>query len=402
MLDVTDAGSGLPLLGVWPTVQHQTEGAPLIAKRPGAGRDCSIMKGNNMNSSRRQFLRQAAIASGGLVLAGPVLSACAGGAGNSANSVTFTGYGGAYQDAQAKAWLDPFVKANPDITVVKDSPTEYAKIEAMVRSGNVTWDLVDVSSDYGLGPTTESLTQLDCGALPCAQLQPDLFQTSGFRAPVVTYSNVLAYRTDKFGGRTPTSFADLFNLTDFPGKRSISSSAAYGAALEMALMADGVPADKLYPLDVDRALRKLDTIKSSLTYWQTGQQSAELLANGQSAMGTAWNGRVDTYIKEGAPVQIMWDKHFISADYLVIPKGARHTDAATKLAAYILAPENNARISDYIAYGPTNIASQDKVNPEMKPNLPTGHMQTALPVNDEWWSANNREVEQKFQEWRSL
>ena len=36
------------------------------------------------------------------------------------------------------------------------------------------------------------------------------------------------------------------------------------AMMEMALMADGVPADKLYPLDRPRALKKLASIKDQV------------------------------------------------------------------------------------------------------------------------------------------
>lgn len=79
------------------------------------------------------------LASGGLAFGGSLLSAC--GSGGGGGQVTFTSYGGSYQKAQEKAWIKPFMKANPDIEVIQDSPTDYAKLEAMMRSGNVTWDL---------------------------------------------------------------------------------------------------------------------------------------------------------------------------------------------------------------------------------------------------------------------
>lgn len=350
--------------------------------------------------SRRDLLKHAMLVTGGLVVAGPALSAC-GGSGGGKGTVTFTSYGGAYQKAQTKAWIEPFMKANPDIKVVQDSPTDYAKLEAMERSGNVTWDLVDTGADYGLGPTTKNLTKLDSGKIRFADLQPKALKTTGYRIPVITYSNVMGYRTDKFNGRKPTSFADFFNLKDFPGKRAIANVSNNGSTLEIALLADGVSPDKLYPLDVERALKKLDTIKSSLTYWETGEQSAQLLAQGQAVMGTSWNGRIYTYAKEGAPVDIMWKQHFLTADYLVIPKNAPNADAAMKLAAYMVAPENSARISEYIAYGPPNVKAFGKINPKMKPYLPTSHQKTALKLDDAWWSANLTQVEEKFQNWRS-
>ena len=53
--------------------------------------------------------------------------------------------------------------------------------------------------------------------------------------------------------------ADFFDLKRVPGKRMIRKDSQ--AMLEMALIADGVPLDKLYPLDVDRAIAKFATIK---------------------------------------------------------------------------------------------------------------------------------------------
>lgn len=349
--------------------------------------------------SRRQLLRKAMIVTGGLAVAGPALSACGSGGGN--GTVTFTSYGGSYQKAQTKAWLDPFSEANPDIKIVQDSPTDYAKLEAMFRSQNVKWDLIDTGADYGLGPTTKNLAKLDCEQMGCADLQPEKLKTTGYRIPVITYSNVLAYRTDKFGGKKPKSYADFFDLKNFPGKRSIANQANNGSSLEVALLADGVKIEDLYPLDVDRALKKLDTIKSELTYWETGEQSAQLLAEGQAVMGTSWNGRVYTYANEGAPVEILWNQHFLTADYVVIPKDAPNGDAAAKLAAYIVAPENSARISDHIAYGPPNVKAFDKINKKMRPYLPTNHLKTALSLDDEWWSKNLTKIEEKFQNWRS-
>lgn len=349
--------------------------------------------------SRRQVLQRAMVAGGGLAFGGSLLSAC--GSGGGGGKVTFTSYGGSYQKAQEKAWIKPFMKANPDIEVIQDSPTDYAKLEAMMRSGNVTWDLVDTGADYGLGPTTEKLTKLDCKQLGCADLQPEKLTTTGYRVPVITYSNVVGYRTDKFGGKKPTTYADFFDLDKFPGKRSIASQANNGSTLEIALIADGVSPDELYPLDVDRALRKLDEIKSELTYWETGEQSAQQLANGQAVMGTSWNGRIYTYAQEGSPVEIMWDHHFLTADYLVIPKDAPNVDAAMKLAAYMVDEKNSARISDFIAYGPPNVNAVDKVNKKTEPFLPTSHADTAMALDDEWWSKNLNKVEEKFQSWRS-
>ncbi|MGF6972768.1 hypothetical protein QFZ94_001195 [Paraburkholderia sp. JPY465] len=93
--------------------------------------------------------------------------------------------------------------------------------------------------------------------------------------------------------------------------------------LEIALLADGVPPNKLYPLDLDRAFKKLDTIKSDIVWWSGGAQSQQLLASGEAPIGMFWNGRLHALAQTGVPVGISWNQNLTAADMLVIPKGAK-------------------------------------------------------------------------------
>ena len=47
-------------------------------------------------------------------------------------------WGGSYQEAQRKAFFEPFAKQF-GINVIEDSPAGASKIIAMVKSGTVTW-----------------------------------------------------------------------------------------------------------------------------------------------------------------------------------------------------------------------------------------------------------------------
>src|SRR5258707_11657222 len=51
-------------------------------------------------------------------------------------------YGGSYQEAQRKAIFEPFEKATGIKIKEAEWSGEYAKLKAMVDSGNVTWDVV--------------------------------------------------------------------------------------------------------------------------------------------------------------------------------------------------------------------------------------------------------------------
>jgi putative spermidine/putrescine transport system substrate-binding protein len=67
----------------------------------------------------------------------------------------------------------------------------------------------------------------------------------------------LAYRKDKFPHGGPKNWADFWDVKKFPGNRSMLHNAVRAA--QFALVADGVSPDKIFPMDVDRAFKKLDT-----------------------------------------------------------------------------------------------------------------------------------------------
>ena len=70
-------------------------------------------------------------------------------------------------------------------------------------------------------------------------------------------------------------------------------------------------------------------------------------------MTTAWNGRIQNPIDhENAPFKIVWDNEIIEYDMISIPKGSPHLDLAYQYLAYVAQPENNARLGQFIPYGP--------------------------------------------------
>jgi len=91
----------------------------------------------------------------------------------------------------------------------------------------------------------------------------------------------------------------------FPGPRALQDQAPFN--LEFALIADGVPMDDLYPLDVDRAFKKMDEIKDHITvWWKNGAQQIQLLTSAEVIYSSAWNGRVNVAQKKGVPLEIVW------------------------------------------------------------------------------------------------
>src|SRR3954452_13084146 len=236
-----------------------------------------------------------------------------------ADQITFVSQGGAYQKAQTIAILDPSAK-KLGITINADSiPDAWPAIKSQVASGKPTWDVVDVPTGYCLrGGEQGLLEKLDFSKLPNGAAMPEAYR-SAYSVAYEFYSSVLAYSQKKFSAEAaPNSWADFWDVKKFPGRRALRNHPI--ATLEAALMADGVAPDKLYPLDVDRAFKKLEEIKPNITVWWTsGAQSAQLLNDGEVDMEMAWNGRVSAVAKEGAKVSFTYN-HF--AEHLALhPQG---------------------------------------------------------------------------------
>jgi putative spermidine/putrescine transport system substrate-binding protein len=318
--------------------------------------------------------------------------------GQEAVTLTYASYGGALKDAEVKAFLEPYMKLHSNIKVLYDI-IDRAKLIAMVESNNVTWDVADVGNDFGLAAHEKYLEKIDCSVVPCADLQPDKYPTTGYRVAWSVSGVGLGYNTTKMpAGKTPQSWADFFDLQKFPGKRS-SMNDASSFVLEVALVADGVPANKVYPLDIQRGLRKWDAIKSEVKFTDNFQGCAEAVATGDAVMGLCWTGRFATMRKNGAPVEIQWNGTTLNGGYFAIPKGSKHVKEAMQFIAYMVSPEPCARISEYIPYGCPNVKSSAYVKASVKPNLGTSHAATAIFINDMYWDQHRDELFKTWQAW---
>lgn len=315
-----------------------------------------------------------------------------------AQEMVFTSWGGTTQDAQTEAWAEPFSEES-GITVVQDGPTDYGKLKAMVEAGNVAWDVVDVEFDYAMQAGEQGLLEpLDFDVIDKSRLDPRF--TSDYAVGSFYYSFVIGYNPAHFSGETPETMADLFDLEKFPGKRTFYQWSHPGV-IEAALLADGVAAEELYPLDLDRAFAKLDTIKSEIIWWSGGAQSQQLLASGEAPLGIFWNGRLTALQEDGMDVGISWDHNITAADALVVPKGAPNKDAAMAFIANATSPEAQAEFARLSAYAPINLDSPDLMDSELRETLPDA--QTAVQVNADmaYWAENRDEIGNRWYAWQA-
>jgi putative spermidine/putrescine transport system substrate-binding protein len=333
------------------------------------------------------------------VTAGAALAALGVGPAAAQDSITFSSWGGAFQEAQRKAFLDP-AEEELGITINEDSHTGLATIKTQVLSGNVYWDLVDLSTtDCQRGAQQDLWLELDYGRIPNAKDLDDEFKAPTWVGQI-TYSTVLGWNESTVGDKAPQNWAEFFDTEAFPGKRTMRNNAR--ESLEIALLADGVSIDELYPLDVDRAYSKLEEIKPHVsTWWTSGAQSAQLLADGSVDYAALWNGRVQAAIDEGAEADYHWNEALLQVECLVVPKGAPNPEAAMKVINVVLDPENQARLATLIPYGPINPKAYETgiLSEERAMELPTApdHLEGSLVVSPQFWTSP--EGEKALERW---
>ncbi|HEX2316387.1 MAG TPA: ABC transporter substrate-binding protein [Thermomonospora sp.] len=315
-------------------------------------------------------------------------------------NLTFASYGGIYQDGQQKAAIDPFA-AESGARVLQDGPTDYAKIKAQVDSGNVTWDVVDTDAIWGQAQCGKLLMPLDYTIIDKSNVPAGLASECG--VPAMQYGMVLAYNKDRYGANPPKGWADFFDTARFPGKRAIPgipNDPAPGP-YEAALIADGVAPDKLFPLDVERANRKLTSVRSSLVFWKTGAESQQLLESGEADMVMLWSGRAYDAIKNGAKYDVQWNQFMPIMDVLGVPKGARNPKAAMALINYYLGAQQQAKLTELTSYSPIHTGAKPKLDALGSAFLTTSkeRQAQALPIDAKWWAQNQHALVEKWSAW---
>jgi putative spermidine/putrescine transport system substrate-binding protein len=118
-------------------------------------------------------------------------------------------------------------------------------------------------------------------------------------------------------------------------------------------------------------------------------------------MTTTFSGRGAVAASEGLKVAPVWKGSLYSMDYWTIVKGSQHKDAANKFITYANEQTPQQAFSQSIAYGVTNTALSDKLDPSKAPWIPTSpqNMAVAMPLNIEFWVDHGEELEERLNAW---
>jgi putative spermidine/putrescine transport system substrate-binding protein len=308
--------------------------------------------------------------------------------------------GGSYQDAQSKAFIQPFEKATGIKVTQANEDGTVGALKTQVQAKNVQWDVVDLGSiDAQTAAKQGLLEPINYSVVTAGkQLLPGNAQK--YAVGSIYSTNVIAWKKGQWGANTPTTPADFFNLSKFPGGRALPGYSPV-CVLEFALLADGVPQNKLYPLDVNRAFKKLDTIKNKTVFFKTNEQGLNLVSSGQAGMSYPPNGRVYDAMHSGQNLDYSWAGGCIFVDYWVIPKGAKHVAAAMKFIQFASQAQNQAKMASLIPYGGTNKNGTVGLSQARKSVLPTAaqNLKHQFKLNESYWISHYAKLATQWQNW---
>jgi len=321
------------------------------------------------------------------------------GSAKAAQNLVWVGWGGSTQATQTEIFLKPFTKET-GIDVTGASGPNLAKIKAMVKTGNVEWDLVSVTGAMG--------KNLERGGM----LEPipdwvydksDLVNPAWIGETAVGwyfYTGGIGFDPARHpAGKHPRTWKQFWDAGKFPGRRGLRPRAEEN--LEMALMADGVAPKDIYPIDVERAFKSMDRIKPHVAVWiKATAQTISLIQANEVDFDLTYTARVDNAQKQGVSIDISLDNPISAPGYLVVPKGAKNKDAAFKLLSFFMRHDRQLAWGEAkVGYSPQSKKAISMLSAERRNVLHDASNPNGLFLDIDWWGDNYTDVSKRFKEW---
>jgi putative spermidine/putrescine transport system substrate-binding protein len=311
-------------------------------------------------------------------------------------------FGGSFQDDLDQAVIRPICKDIGCTSSVDAYSGEYDHLAATIKNGTNPFDLVHVETRFLMQGGREGLlTPIDWHQVSGSKLVPGA--TNPYGVGLLEWSLVMSWNKSRLpaGVATPSSWQDFFDIKKYPGPRAMRNTPE--GNIELALLADGVAPEDLYRngLDVDRALRKLSTIKPFISWWSSGAELEQKLST-SCVMAAAWNGRVYNLKRTAkTPLEYTYAGSINQFDWWVIPIGAPHRDLATKFLAAFVDGQGQDTIANNFGYGPVSLKALDQIQPDLLRQLPSYPPNAKLGVSFDgaWWAANQASVQEKWNRW---
>jgi putative spermidine/putrescine transport system substrate-binding protein len=343
--------------------------------------------------SRRSVIRLGAIGAASGLAAPMVISSVARA---QSNTLYVNSYGGELDVAYRKAYCDPFTKQT-GINVKLVNPVSFAKLRAQVQTKAFEWDITNMNETEFSQAEADGLTEkIDLSIVK--DVPASIILGNGVGA--YNLGTALVYRKDKFPNGGPRNWADFWDVNKFPGDRSLFNRPF--TCLAYALLADGVPRDRLYPMDLDRAFRKMDAIKPHIKVWWTqASQTQQLIRDGEVHMIGMWTSRAASLIADKVPIEIVWDGAENYTTYWFVPRGTPKAETAWRFANFAAQPEQQAAFTSLVPYGPVNPGALKLVSDErmrVTPSWPANR-EVAFQHDAAWLESRLGAIRERWTQW---
>lgn len=349
-----------------------------------------------------QFLTTPRLTAISLVAAVMFISGCDAPTSGSSKQIISANYGGVAGEAIAASISRPYeAESGNTIQAVASGVGFIAQVEGQNQAGKVTWDVIE-----GAGGQEAALLWNKNFLEPIpADLKTKLQQVSipngvtEYGVLLGTTGYVIACNMSKITA-CPKNPAEFWDTKAFPGRRAMVSN-PFGA-MASALVADGVAPNEVFPMDIDRAFKKLKEIKPHVAIWATsGDQQVQIMRDAQVDMSIMWNGRAKSVIDSGVPLKLEWGGSLANPNYLVVIKGGPNTKAAMNyLEWYGLHAKPQAEVARKLAYGMSHKEVANLLTPAEAALLPEGgnNAETQVLLDGNWWAQNSDKVAPMWKE----
>lgn len=314
-----------------------------------------------------------------------------------ADSIVIADDGGSFQELKREIFFRPFTAdTGIEIIEVNNNTGHLDRLKAQVMTGNVEWDAVYLNGQAAYAADKEGLVEA---------IDYDLINVDNALHPQWVLPGALCYGSFASGlaynpaAKHPRTFAVFWDVENFPGRRGLYQQATY--TLEMALAADGVPPEQIYPIDFDRAFASLDRIKDHVNVWMTHVvQTINMIQTGEVDFDFSFQTRVFAARNEGISIDFVRDNSTISgASYIVIPRGSQKKDLVMQFLTYVNRPDLQAELANRFGMPPENGDAYPLVDQAMLDALPPPGHPNAIALDMGWWGENLVEAEERFTEW---
>lgn len=312
-----------------------------------------------------------------------------------ADPLVMVSYGGSYADALKEVIADPFTKETGIPVNILNTP-DLAKVKAQVSSGNVSWDIFDASGPLIMAGSKAGYWEpIDTGIVDTTKVVGGV---GSDRVPNYIFCGGVAWNREQHPDAQPRNFKDFWDTGRFPGTRAMRNRVS--ETLEVALLADGVDPQSLYPLDVERGFKSLDRIKPQVRKWfEQTPQMVTLIQSKEVDWIYAYPNRIRVAQESGIPLEFSFDQTLNLFNYMAVLKGSARRKQAMEYIQFALRPKTQAGLADKLGLAPVVAGAEQLMDEAGRKWLPDVKNPNNVFVNDEYWGEHYAELDKRFKEW---